>query len=388
MLSKRIPASHEPNAWAAALASRRAAGGAVLDLAEFDPTRTGLGGADTEVLSALADPRGARHSPDPRGLRGAREAVAAYYAGRGLAVDPDALVLTTGTSESYAHLFRLLCDPGDRVLVPAPSYPLFEPLADLESVRLGRYRLAYDGRWHLDLDSLARAAPGARAVVLVQPNHPTGTCLDGAEWAEVERMCLEHDLSIVSDEVFGDFAWDGRASGLPSATAVREAPAFVLSGLSKVCGLPQLKLGWIALAGARHRAERARGLEWIADLFLSVGTPVQHALPRLFVAGEAFRGRALARIAANRTRLAQAVARAPSLGVLRADGGWVAVLRVPDRRSDEEWALALLARGVVVHPGHFYDFDRDGHLVVSLIVEPATFDAALRVVEEVVESAP
>ena len=228
----------------------------------------GLSGAGPGEMGALAAASGGRYEPDPRGSAPARAAVCAYYAARGLEVDPARLVLTAGTSEAYAHLFRLLADPGGRFLVPSPSYPLFEPLAALEGVELERYRLAFHGRWHLDLEALDRAfRGGASGVVVVQPNHPTGSCLAPAEIGHLESLCEAHGAAIVSDEVFGDFPWPPAVAPLPSLLGPRRVPTFVLSGLSKVCGMPGMKLSWIALAGPDAACERAlAGLEWIADL--------------------------------------------------------------------------------------------------------------------------
>jgi alanine-synthesizing transaminase len=383
MLSQRIPGERSPNAWSRLLAARRAAGEPLLDLSEANPTRVGLAGAGAEELAALADPGSARYEPDPRGAAPAREAVADDYRQRSLVVAADEIVLTSGTSESYAHLFRLLADPGETLLVPAPSYPLFEPLAALEGVRLTTYRLAYDGRWHLDLGSLDAAwTPAVRGVIVVQPNHPTGSCLAADEREALERRCERAGAAIIADEVFGDFSWTDGAGALPSFAGTSRALTFVLSGLSKVCGMPQLKLGWIAVSGpAAARAEALEGLEWISDLFLSVATPVQRALPRLLAGRAPWQARVRQRIAANLARLDAAVARAPRLGRLAGEGGWAAIVRVPGPRSEEEWALELLRRGVVVHPGQFYDMEGEAFLVPSLIVQPDVLDAGLTRIE-------
>jgi len=384
MLSRRVPHELEPNAWARFLEQCRTADTRLLDLSETNPTRVGLGGAGPEELAALAQAEGSRYEPDARGSRAAREAVASYYADRGAAVPPDHIVLTASTSESYAHLFRLLADAGGVFLVPSPSYPLFEPLAALEGVRLRPYRLAYDGAWHLDRHSLEEAfAADVRGVIVVQPNHPTGSCLDADERALLETLCERHGAAIIADEVFGDFPRPGRAAPLPSLVGGARVATFVLSGLSKVCGMPQMKLGWIVASGpGAARDEALRGLEWIADLFLSVSTPVQVALPALLAARGTFQRRMRERLAANLARLDALVARRPELQVLPAQGGWAAVLRVPRQRSEEEWALGLLARGVVVHPGHFYDIAGEGYLVLSLIPEPAVFTEGVGRIEE------
>ena len=407
MFSRRWPHDATPNAWSVLLAERRAAGAALIDLTEANPTRVGLGGAGPDELAALASPEGARYEPDPRGASRARDAVVGYYRERSLAVRAEDIVLTAGTSESYAHLFRLLADPGESFLVPAPSYPLLEPLAALEGVRLIRYRLAWDGGWHLDLGSLEGAMErGPRAMIVVQPNHPTGSCLSADELAAAERLCERHGVAIVSDEVFGDFPWPrggagSRAAGetvgdappgatagpgedgsLPSLLGERRVTTFVLSGLSKVCGMPQLKLGWIAVAGpGAARADALRGLEWIADLFLSVGTPVQMALPRLLAGRQAWQGRVRERIAINLAQVRETIGRRRDLDLVGGAGGWVAVLRVPARRAEEAWALELLRRGVIVHPGQFFDFEGEAYLVVSLIVGPEDLGAGMRHIE-------
>jgi len=398
MLSRRVPEGVAPNAWARRLAELRASGRELIDLTEANPTRTGLStlaGRERAALEAAhSQALAAAYEPDSRGLRTAREAAAGYYAARGLAADADHLVITSGTSESYAHLFRLLANPGDSVLVPAPSYPLFAPLAALEGARLGSYALAWDGRWHLDLDSLERGLDaGARAVIIVQPNHPTGTCLSGAELTALDEACARRGAALIADEVFGDFGWPDRrearesprewARGLPSLVGERRALTFVLSGISKICGLPQLKLGWIWVGGPAAARDRALvGLEWIADLFLNVASPVQLALPALLESRHDFQRRTLDRIASNRARLTGAIARRPELGALAAEGGWVACLRLPAARTEEEWARALLDRGVIVHPGHFYDFAFGPIVVVSLIPTSEAFDRGIERLEE------
>jgi hypothetical protein len=378
MLSHRLPSERAPNAWARALEARRAAGGRLIDLTESNPTRVGLAGADAAALAALAAPEGARYEPDPRGLPAARAAVARDYAVRGTPVDPGHLVLTASTSEAYAHLFRMLADAGETVLVPTPSYPLFEPLAQLEAVTLAPYRLAYDGAWHLDRGSLevaiASASSPVRALIVVQPNHPTGSCLSADEIAFVESLCERHAMAIVSDEVFGDFGWDRARATLPGLAGRSRVATFALGGLSKSCGMPQIKLGWIAVSGPPAARDAAlAGLEWIADLFLSVSTPAQLALPRLLEAKPAFQARVRERLAVNLGRLDALTRERPEVTRLAAEGGWVAILRLPARKSGEAWALDLLERDVVVHPGHFYDIEGEATLVVSLIVEPGSF---------------
>ncbi len=387
MLNRRIPSDLTPNEITVLLERKRGAGARILDLTESNPTRVGLAGAGPAELRTLADARGAAYDPHPRGTLAAREAVARYYAERpgdhAAAVSPDDLVLVASTSEAYAHLFRLLCEPGDEILVPRPSYPLFEPLAALEDVRVERYRLAYHEGWRLDLDSVEAAlSPRTRALVAVQPNNPTGSCLPRADMAAVESLCAARGIAVISDEVFGDFPWPPKSDPLPTLLGDRPALTFVLSGLSKLCGMPQMKLAWIAAAGpARPRGEALRGLEWIADLFLSVSTPVQLALPTLLEARYAFQAAVRRRLEANLARLRALAASGPAFRLLEAEGGWSAVLTTPARAED--FATEALAKhDVLVHPGHFYDIAPEGSVVVSLLPEPRLFDEAISRITE------
>jgi len=375
MPSRRLPEDFAPNEITELLERKRGAGETILDLTEANPTRVGLPGAGAVELRALSDARGSLYEPDPRGSLGAREAVARYYAGR---VSADDLVLVASTSEAYAHLMRLLCDAGDEILIPTPSYPLFAPLAALEAVHVESYRLAYHDRWRLDLDSLeAAVSPRTRAVVLVQPNNPTGSCLSGDEAAKVESFCAERGIAIISDEVFGDFPWPPSSAPLPSMLGERRVLTFVLGGLSKLCGMPQMKLAWIALAGpAPLRRDALSGLEWIADLFLSVSTPAQVALPVLLEARHGFQRRVRERLAGNLARLRALGNGGPGFRVLEAQGGWSAVLETPGVSGD--FALeALRTHNVLVHPGHFYEIAEDRRVVVSLLPEAAVFNEAV-----------
>jgi hypothetical protein len=378
MLSRRTSWDLAANALADRLDEARAAGAGLLDLAEWNPTRAGLAWKAADVAAALADPRAASYEPAPRGLPEARAAVAGYLlAARGAAVPPERILITASTSEGYALLMKVLCDPGDEWLVPAPSYPLLDLLADLESVRLVRYPLRYDGDWHVDVSTLAAlAGPRTRAIVVVSPSNPTGALLSDGELGAIERLCNERDLVLVGDEVFADTAL--RPS--PSVARTVGCLAFHLSGLSKVCGLPQLKAAWIAAAGpdalVRPALER---LEVAADAYLSVSGPAQLALPRLLARREAFLSPLRARLAANRAVLAR-VRDAP-LSALASGGGWSAVLRIGETIDEEALCLALLGDGVAVQPGFFYDFERSGHLVVSLLAEPPALEEGLRRIE-------
>jgi len=382
MPNRRLPGDLGPNEITELLERKRRSGARILDLTESNPTRVGLGGAGPAELQALAEAGGATYEPHPRGTPGAREAVALYYEGRTGSVSPEDLVLVASTSEAYAHLLRLLCEPGDEILVPRPSYPLFEPIAALEDVTVERYRLAYHEGWRLDLDSLEAAlSPRTRALVVVQPNNPTGSCFTPADVAAVEALCVARGIAIISDEVFGDFPWPPATAPMPTLLGERSALTFVLGGLSKLCGMPQMKLAWVALQGpARRREEAMRGLEWIADLFLSVSTPVQAALPKLLEARHAFRAAVRGRLESNLTRLREARPAAAGFRLRAGEGGWSAVLDTPAGAGDI--AMEALARhDVLVHPGHFYDLAPDGSVVVSLLPEPALFDEAMGRIE-------
>ena len=378
MFAGRVPASLAPGPWARRLERLRAAGVALLDLTDHDPTAAGLSELDPAQRTALADPAGLVHAPSPRGQARAREAVAAHYAARGLAVAPGDIVLVASTSEAYAHAFRLFAEPGGRFLAPRPGYPLCEPLAAAEAVAIDGYPLVLaGGAWRIDETALASALPGARGVLAVHPNHPAGSFLARDEARGLAALLARHDVPLLVDEVFSEFH-DETAPGARPRSALRasfvdeeEAVTLVFSGLSKSCGLPQLKLGWIVVAGPRGRREEVLArLDWLADTFLSVGGPVQHALPALLAAAPRFQSAVCARVRANRAELVRALEAAPAARLLPSDGGWSAVIALPPGADDETAALALLEHEVVVHPGYFYEFAEPGRLVLSLL--PAT----------------
>jgi len=384
MFSSRTDWDLTPNRLAAELARMRARGREVLDLAESNPTRCGLKYDRRAILRALARPAALAYHPDPCGLRAARQAVAEYYRRRGrgdgsLRVDPERILLTASTSEAYSFLFRALCEPGDQVLAPAPSYPLFDFLAGLNDVELRPYPLLYDHGWQFDLHSLESALTSrTRAVVVVNPNNPTGSFVRREELVALNSLCARRGLALIADEVFLDYAHDGRAR--PSLAANRRVLTFVLSGLSKISALPQMKVAWTVVNGPRREVRRAlERLEVIADTYLSVNTPAQLALPALLAQRRPIQAQLRRRIADNRRELARQLASHPACRVLESEGGWYAVLRVPVKGSDEGLAVALLRRrGVLVHPGHFYGFSGQGHLVLSLIVPQAQFREGLR----------
>ncbi|MFL5312063.1 MAG: pyridoxal phosphate-dependent aminotransferase [Myxococcales bacterium] len=356
-----------------------------VDLTESNPTRAGL--LPAAQLAALSDPRALRYEPHPKGLLAGREAVAAYYAdSRGAAVDPERIVLLASTSEAYALLFKLLCDPGDCVLVPEPSYPLFGLLTALEGVEAVPYPLRFDGEWHLDAAAL-QLPPRARAVLVVSPGNPTGAFLKQEERAALAERCAGAGCALICDEVFADFALVADPQRVPTVAAHGDVLAFALSGLSKVCGLPQLKLGWCAVSGPPDEVSRAvQRLELIADTYLSVATPVQLAAGELLRGRHDFQRRVLDRIRSNRAALLRARSAAAPWDVLPAEGGWSAILSVPRSRSEDGWVLALLEAGVLVHPGYFFDFPAGAHLVLSLLGPEGDFARAAAALAEVIRS--
>ena len=375
MFSTRTRFELRPNRLAGLLASRRAQGAPLFDLTESNPTRCALPYPE-DLLAPLAEPGGLVYEPNPWGLLRAREAVAADFARRGFAVEPDRLLLTASTSEAYAFLFKLLCDPGDEVLVPRPGYPLFEYLAGLESAEVRAYPLEYDGEWRHDPAALEAAlTPRTRAIVLVNPGNPTGSYLKRAEAERLFDVAAARGLAVISDEVFADYAFGPDPRRLASVAGDGPALSFALGGLSKSCGLPQLKLGWLAVSGPEplRRVARAR-LEIIADSFLSVGTPVQRAAPALLARLPELQTPIRSRVCGNRERLRGLLGRSSPATLLNGEGGWYAVLRIPATLPEEERVLRLLATGdVLVHPGYFFDFPREAHLVLSLLPAEAGF---------------
>lgn len=375
MFSSRLPANLAANAITRAVDARRASGRGLIDLTESNPTRVGLS-YPPDLLAPLSDPAGLAYDPQPLGLPAAREAVAREFLRHGQTVRPDRVALTASTSEAYALLFKLFCNDGDRVLIPHPSYPLFDHLTRLEAVEAVPYALEHHGRWRVDLSSVERAATGrARAVLVVSPNNPTGSFLHRDDLAALVEICRRHNLVLIGDEVFFDY----RLRAVPEAASVlnqEEVVTCALGGLSKSCGLPQVKLAWIGWRGPAAALDEAlAAYEIVADSYLSVSTPVQVAAPALLAHGGVIRDQLQARLTRNLRALGEACSRWPSATLLDVDGGWSAVIRVPAVRPEEDLVVALAAEdGVLVHPGFFFDFPREAFLVVSLIVEPGAFD--------------
>ena len=378
MVSSRLPNSIESNALARLIQAKRRGGAAIVDLTESNPTQVGLSYPD-DLLAPLADARALEYEPQPLGLWAARAAVAADFRRRGIVLSADRVAMTASTSEAYALLFKLLCDAGDEVLIPHPSYPLFEHLTRLESVQAVPYALEYHGSWRIDVESLRRAITGrTRAILIVSPNNPTGSILHRDDLAALVDIAAAAQAPLIGDEVFADY----RIDPAPHATHILadgDVLAFSLGGLSKSAGLPQLKLGWIGFGGPSDRVDEVlAAYEIVADTYLSVATPVQAASADLIERGAAIRSQILARVKRNLDALRRAAGTVPAVSVLPVEGGWSAVIQIPSVMTEESLVLALLEHDdVLVHPGYFFDFPREAFVVVSLLVEPALFDRAI-----------
>jgi len=382
MFSSRVTGDLELNRLTRAVRRARAAGTALIDLTISNPTMTGIH-YPASVLDSLADPAAMRYEPSPFGLPDARAAVARDSARLGINVAPERVVLTASTSDAYSVLFKLLCAPdGDAVMLPIPSYPLFDHLTRLDGVRSIPYRLEYQGRWAIDFEALDREwTHTVRAVLAVSPNNPTGSILTAAELAALTARCESRDAALIIDEVFADYPLSAQECSHPDRPACL---TFRLGGLSKSAGLPQVKLGWILVDGPETLARGALvRLELICDTYLSVSTPVQRAAPSLIAAGAVVRAGILDRIRSNDHELRTLAAGYPSIQVLPCEAGWSAVLRVPSTRTEEDLVVELLERdGVLVHPGFFFDFPHESFLVVSLLPErPAFVEGVRRVLE-------
>jgi aspartate/methionine/tyrosine aminotransferase len=375
-LSSRLPSSLAANRLSVEVERCRRSGVSVVDLTDSNPTRVGLP-YPPAILDQLSAPAALRYDPHPFGLILAREAVARDCARRGANVDPADVVLTASTSESYSWLFKLLCEPGETVLAPAPSYPLFEHLTRLEGIAMASYRLEYHGRWELDMDSIRAAPPSTRALIVVSPNNPTGSYVSIREFGELLDVCRSRGWALIADEVFADYPLESEPP-MTDLAGVADVLTFTLGGASKTLGLPQIKLGWMVSGGpAQARSAALSALELIADTFLSVSTPVQTAAPSLLAQGASVRHAIHARLRENLNNARRVAERYASCKVLPVEGGWCAVVRVPATRPEEALILDLLAsERVLVHPGYFFDFPREAFIVVSLLPPPAMFTDA------------
>jgi len=357
-----------------ALATHRAAAKPLLDLTISNPTECGFVYEEEEILRAFANPSVLRYEPDPRGMRSARLAVAKYYSDRGMPVEIEEIFLTTSTSEAYSFAFRILCNPGDGILIPAPSYPLFDYLADVQDIKLCRYPLLYDHGWQIDFHALEKLIDErTRGVIVVHPNNPTGHFTKAQEMAALNELCVKHEMALIVDEVFLDFTLENEAAK-SLATNVRTL-TFTASGLSKISGLPQMKAAWLIANGpAELKAQALARLEVVADTYLSMNTPVQLAWPTFLEQRHKFQGQLMERVRENLSELDRQLASQNACSRLKMEGGWYAVIRLPVTVDDEEFTINLLqTRNVYAHPGHFYDFPGKGYLVISLITPERTF---------------
>jgi aspartate/methionine/tyrosine aminotransferase len=381
MFSNRLPPDLEPNRLSRVLEPARRDGRAIDDLTASNPTRAGFA-YPPDLLAPLAGPGVATYDPAPLGSFAARSAIAADYARRGLTVSPDRIVLTSSTSEAYSVLFKLLANPGDEVLVPRPSYPLFDCLARLDAVATRQYNLEYHGRWSVDVPSVEQAFTArTKALCLVSPNNPTGSFIKQGELDRLASLCASRHAAIIVDEVF--VGYELEAAGADGAGRVldrRDVLAFALGGLSKSVGLPQVKLGWVAVAGPDDCVRAAlQRLEHICDTYLSVSTPVQAAASELLTRGALVRAQIHARVLSNYRLLKELVAEVPACEVLRAEAGWCAVIRVPSIQSEEDLVVDLLeCENLLTYPGYFFDFSNGSHLVLSLLMPSPAFASAVR----------
>ena len=379
MFADRTNWNLAPNRLSEALARHRSAGKPLIDLTASNPTECGFTYDREKILGALANPLSLSYEPQPKGLLAARESVAGYYASRDDRVNANDILLTTGTSEAYSFVSRVLCNPGDEVLIPTPSYPLFDLLADIRDIRLVRYSLIYDHGWQIDFHALEAAlTTRTRAIIVVHPNNPTGHFTKPEERSRLNQLCAARQIAVIADEVFLDFSLSVKpqTSWAPNS----EALTFTMSGLSKICGLPQMKVAWLVTTGPEDlKAQALDRLEVIADTYLSMNAPIQHAIPEFLERRPEFQQQLMSRAKGNLAELDRLLSAQKACGRLAVEGGWYAVLRVPATLTDEEVALDLLEKeGVYVHPGHFYDFPSDGYLIVSLIAPEREFAEGIK----------
>lgn len=382
MFSDRFNWDPSPNALSLMLLEKSARGETIFDLTQSNPTQAGLEYDAADILAALSQAEALTYDPHPRGLVKARRAIAQYYHEQGENIEIDAVFLTAGTSEAYSMIFKLLGNPGDEILVPRPGYPLISYLARFESLQPFSYPLRYEDAkgWSIDLDVLqALVTPRCKAVVVVNPNNPTGNYLKQQELAAVDQICRENRLALIVDEVFSDYHGARAPQQVPTVVNRAQTLTFALNGFSKMLGLPQVKLGWIVCGGDPDLARAARSrLEMLLDFYLSVATPAQLAAPRLLGHRREIQRQILARIASNSRFLEEQIARTPNCRVLAREGGWYAIIEILDALSDENRVLQLLQRdNTLVHPGYFYEFQKDGFVVFSLLTPVETFRAGI-----------
>jgi len=378
MFAKRTNWNLSPNRLSQVLAAHRASAKPLIDLTLSNPTECGFAYDSEAILDALRNPEALKYEPNSKGLECARRAVARYYAEKQVTVSIEEILLTTSTSEAYSYVFRLLCDPGDEVLIPAPSYPLFDFLVDILDVKLVRYPLLYDHGWLIDFHALEQSVTSrTRAIIAVHPNNPTGHFTKPAEMGKLNDLCSRRGLAIIADEVFLDFSLNDVATATFAANS--GALTFTLSGLSKISGLPQMKAAWLVVNGPqRAKAQALERLEVIADTFLSMNAPIQLAMPAFLERRHNFQEQMLARLQRNLAEADRLLAGQRLCSRLVVEGGWYVILRVPATRAGDDLAVELLeSKGISVHPGHFYDLPPNGYLVLSLLTPESRFSEGL-----------
>ena len=374
----------EPNRLARTLAALRKKGIPFLDLTDSNPTRQGFKYLESGILNPFSDSKNLLYDPDPHGLPRTRKAICDYYKTKGISLEPGQIFLTASTSEAYSFIFRLLADPGDLILAPQPSYPLLDYLTDLNDLEVGRYALRYDGAWSIDVGSMqALLKKRPKAVLFVHPNNPTGNYVHEEEKKNLLKF-MPPETALLADEVFLDFAFEPKATRVPSFTENSSHLTFTLAGISKILGLPQMKLSWIVVSGPESlKIQAIERLNIISDTFLSASTPVQNALPRWFEMRPLIQKEILGRVQSNYRSLQETLRSAQTIKLLSQEGGWNAVMEFPSLKSDEDWALFLLEkRRLNLHPGYLFDFPQGSFLIASLLIPPETFQKAASILTQ------
>ncbi len=381
MFAQRTSWKLTPNRLTICLEDLRKKKTVLYDLTESNPTRCGFPYPQEKILNAFVDPKNLEYAPDPQGMHRAREALSALYRENNVFIDPEKIFLTASTSEGYSYLFRLLVDPGQGILFPRPSYPLFQFLGDLNDVKTASYPLVYKKNWGIDFEALRSTIhSNIKAIVLVNPNNPTGSFVKQGELDILNDLCQKQSLTLIGDEVFFDYAYEKEDYKFYKRLSHnKEVLTFVLGGLSKSLGLPQMKLSWIMVNGPAKQVEKAlKRLEIIADTYLSVNTPVQNALPSWLELAKEIQGAIVKRIVANRDCLLEEINKVFHCEILNAEGGWYVILKIPNNLSEEDWTLEFLKKDhVLVHPGYFFDFESEAYMVVSLLPREEIFQEGL-----------
>jgi alanine-synthesizing transaminase len=369
-----------PNPLSRLLDEKRHEGVTIINLTESNPTACGFEYPKKEILEAFSSEKIMEYHPHPKGVLACREIIADYYKSLNIPANPENIFLTASSSEAYAWIFRLLANPGDRILVPSPSYPLFDFLAQLNDIEIEYYPLEYDETWKIDFGTLSnKISPKTKAILLVHPNNPTGSYVSEEERVKLNQIASRNNLALVSDEVFFDYVFDHGQSSFSSFAGNKEVLTFALNGISKMLALPQMKLGWMVVDGPESlRKAAVEKMEIIADTYLSVNTPIQTAFPEIMKLKTGIQKQILARLNQNKKTLFEIIQNHPSCEYLKSEGGWYALLKVPKIRTDDEWTLTFLKHDdVLIHPGHFYNFDQEGYLVISLLGKNDDLDSGL-----------